>query len=226
MPEREPCTCGSCVNTFSTKNAEDDLKRYRKQGPDAMTQALIDAIRAEGIEGASLLDVGGGIGAIPLGLLAAGLGTAESVDASEAYVTIAKTEAERRGLADRTSHHFGTLSELADAIGAADVVTLDKVVCCNADLPLLLGDVVARARRMVGLIYPRESWWNGIAARGIAAFGWLTRDPTRWFLHPHAEIDGILERAGFERRQVDRSWIWQVDLYVRPEAQVRVSPSS
>ena len=69
---------------------------------------------------------------------------------------------------------------------------------------------------MVGLIYPRERWWNGIAARGIALWGWLTRDPTRWYLHPHAEIDGILRRAGFERRDVDHSFIWDVVLYVRP----------
>src|SRR5215213_6050670 len=107
MPKREPCACGGCVNTFSTKEAENDLRRYRKDGPDATTRALIDAIRSEGIKGASVLDIGGGIGAIQLELLAAGAATAESVDASEAYVTVARAEAERRGVADRTAHHFG-----------------------------------------------------------------------------------------------------------------------
>lgn len=226
MPERDPCTCGGCVNTFSTKQAESDLTRYRRNGPDATTRALIEAIRAQGIEGASLLDVGGGIGAIQLELLAAGLGTAESVDASEAYVAVARREAERRGLADRTSHRFGTLTELAEECAEADIVTLDKVVCCNADLPLLLGDVVARARRMIGLVYPRDRWWNGLFSRCLAAWGWLTRDPTRWYLHTDAEIDGILRGAGFERREVQRSLIWQVALYVRPFDQRSVSPSS
>lgn len=215
MPSREPCTCGSCVNTFSAKNAESDLKAYRRDGPGRTTRALVDAIRAEGVEGASLLDVGGGIGAIQLELLAAGLGSAESVDASEAYVAVARAEAERRGLSDRTTHRFGTLAELAGKVGTADIVTLDKVVCCSADLPLLLGDVVQKARRMIGLIYPRDVWWNAVAARVLAVVGWVTRDPTRWYLHREARIDGILRGAGFTRRDVDRSFIWQVALYVR-----------
>ena len=225
MPDREPCTCG-CVNTFTTKAAEDDLRSYRQDGAGAATQSLIDAIRAEGIEGASLLDVGGGIGAIQLELLGAGLATAVSVDASEGYVSIARSEAARRGFADRTSHRLGTLADLADEVGPADIVTLDKVVCCNADLPLLLGDVVLRARRIVGLVYPRDRWWNAIGAAVLATWGWLTRDSTRWYLHSEAEVDGILKSAGFERRDVDRTLIWQVALYVRPDAQVSGSTSS
>lgn len=214
MPD-EPCRCG-CVNTFSTKDAEGDLERYRKQGPDRTTRALIDAIRAEGIEGASLLDIGGGIGAIQLELLAAGLGRSTSVDASEAYVAVARSEALRRGYAEAASHRFGTLADVQSEVDGADVVTLDRVVCCSSDLPALLGTAVERARRMVGLVYPRPTWWNRLAARGINGFGWLTRDPTRWHLHPEAEIRGILQRAGFERRDVDRSFVWQVALYVRP----------
>ncbi len=214
MPD-EPCRCG-CVNTFSTKDAEGDLERYRKQGPDRTTRALIDAIRAEGIDGASLLDIGGGIGAIQLELLAAGLGRSTSVDASEAYVAVARAEALRRGYAEAASHRFGTLADVQSEVAAADVVTLDRVVCCSSDLPALLGTAVERARRMVGLVYPRPTWWNRIAARVINAFSWLTRDPTRWHLHPEAEIRGILQRAGFERRDVDRSFVWQVALYVRP----------
>ncbi|HET9852185.1 MAG TPA: methyltransferase domain-containing protein [Candidatus Limnocylindrales bacterium] len=204
------------MNTFSTKDADDDLRRYKKQGPDATTRALIDAIRAEGIEGASLLDIGGGIGAIQLELLAAGLGRSWSVDASEAYVAVARDEAARREYTDRASHRFGTLADVQADLEPADVVTLDRVVCCSSDLPALLGTAVDRARRMVGLVYPRPTWWNRVAARVINAFGWLTRDPTRWHLHPEEEIREILRRAGFERRDIDRTFIWQVALYVRP----------
>ena len=72
-----------------------------------------------------------------------------------------------------------------------------------------------RAKRVVGLVYPRETWWNRLAARVMAAWGWLTRDQTRWHLHATADIDRILRGAGFERREVDRTFIWQVVLYVR-----------
>jgi SAM-dependent methyltransferase len=224
MPD-SPCSCG-CVNTFSTKDARNDLKRYLKQGPDATTRALIDAIRAEGIEGATLLDVGGGIGAIPLELLAAGLASVQAVDATEGYVEVARAEAARRGFGERTRHLLGSLEELAAEIEPADVVTLDRVVCCDPDAVALLGAVTDRARRMVGLVYPRVTWWNKVAARGLAAFGWLTRDDTRWHLHDDRTVDGLLRRAGFQRREVDRSFIWQVALYVRRDAQVSGSISS
>ena len=214
MPDDTPCSCG-CPNTFSTKEADADLKRYLKTGPNPSTRALIEAIVAEGIEGATLLDIGSGIGAIQLGLLAAGATGAESVDATDAYVTVARAEAERRGYGDRTRGHVGDFVALAAEIDAADVVTLDKVVCCYSDMPALMTRAAAHSRRMVGLVYPRTTWWNRLAARVMAAWGWLTRDPTRWHLHATADIDRILRGAGFERREVDRTFIWQVVLYVR-----------
>jgi hypothetical protein len=214
MPDQAGCSCG-CPNTFDAKAAEGDLKRYLDRGPEGTTRALIDAIVAEGIEGATLLDIGGGIGAIQLELLAAGAATAESVDATAEYVATARDEATRRGFADRTHGRVGTFESLAPIIEPADIVTLDKVVCCDPNLPALLGEAAARARRMVGLVYPRETWWNRIAARGLAVWGWLTRDPTRWHLHPAGEIDSILRAAGFRRRDVDRTLIWQVALYVK-----------
>ena len=215
MPERDPCTCG-CPNTFSTKDAEGDLNRYRKQGPDGTTRALIDAIVAEGIDGATLLDIGGGIGAIPLELLAAGAASATSVDATEAYIAIARGEAERRGYGDRTSARVGAFEDLAPRIDSADVVTLDRVVCCDPDLPGLLRPAAERARRVVGLVYPRNAWWNRVAARAIAAFGWLTRNDTRWHLHRTGDVDAILREAGFRPREIELTLIWQVVLYVRP----------
>ena len=215
---QQPCGPGcGCVNTFSTKEAEADLRRFREHGVEGATRSLVEAIKAEGIVGANLLDVGGGIGAIQLELLAAGLARSASVDATEAYVSVARAEAERRGYGDRAVHRFGTLAELAPEMEPADIVTLDKVVCCDPNLPELLDAVTAKARRMVGLIYPRVTWWNRIASKLLATWGTVTRDPMRWHLHPDAQVDRPLRAAGYERREIDRTLIWQVVLYVRPE---------
>lgn len=214
MPDRQSSDCCS-VNTFSRREAEADLRRYRRSGIDGATKALVEAIKAQGIEGASLLDVGGGIGAIQLELLAAGIGSAQSVDASEPYVEVAREEAARRGFADRTRHVFGHLADVGAAAGPADVVTLDKVVCCDPDVARLLGEVSGRARRMIGLVYPRTVWWNQVATRIFDAWGRVTRDPTRWYLHPTPRVDGLLRDAGFVRHDVTRTFIWQVVLYIR-----------
>jgi hypothetical protein len=215
MPDENQCRCG-CPNTFDAKAAAGDLRRYLDKGPDGTTQSLIDAIVAEGVDGATLLDIGGGIGAIQLALLSAGAASATSVDATESYVSTALAEAERRGYGDRTSGRVGTFEELAPEIEPADVVTLDKVVCCDPDLPALLESASARARRMVGLVYPRATWWNRIAKVCIDGFAWLTRSGTRFHLHQPADMDRILSAAGFRRRDVDHTLVWQVALYVRP----------
>ena len=214
MPERTPCDCG-CPNVFSSKEAENDLKGYRRNGPGSSTKALIDAILLEGVDGASLLDIGAGIGAIQLGLLPAGLARAESVDATEAYVETARDEAIRQGYGERVSGRVADFVAVAAEIAPADVVTLDKVVCCSRDMPALLGRAAERARRVIGLVYPRETWWNRLASRALALWGWLSRDPTRWYLHPSVEIDSLLEKAGFERHDVRRELIWQIVIYRR-----------
>lgn len=213
MPDA-PCNC-NCINTFSTKEADADLERFRKEGPSRSTRALLEAIVAEGVEGATLLDIGAGIGAIQLGLLEAGAASAQTVDASEAYVETARAEAERRGYGDRTHGQLGDFVALAGDIALADIVTLDKVVCCYADMPSLIRQVAEHAGRVVGMVYPREAWWNRIASRAFAALGWLTRDTTRWHVHRTSDIDSILRGAGFARREIRRDMVWQVVLYLR-----------
>jgi len=214
MTDRPTCDCG-CANVFGTREAEGDLKRYRRNGPDSTTKALIEAIVAEGIEGATLLDIGGGIGAIPFELLDAGAASAQSIDATDAYIAVERQEAARRGLADRVTARVGDFVALAPDIDPADVVTLDKVVCCYVDMPALVGRAADRARRMVGLVFPRETWWNRVAARLVDSWSWLTRSPVRWRLHPPADIDRLLAGAGFERHDVSRDFIWHVVLYRR-----------
>lgn len=218
MPERRPCDCGCSPNTFSDREAANDLKRYLEKGPDKTTRALVDAIVREGIEGARVLDVGGGIGAIQLELMAAGAARAEAVDASEAYVETARAEAERRGYGDRTTARHGDFVGLAPLIEPADVVTLDRVVCCYPDVNALLGAATEKATRIVGLVYPRDIWWNRAVGRVINAWGWLTRDSTRWYLYRTEQVDGIMRRAGFAGRDISRDWIWQVVLYRREAA--------
>jgi len=217
MSNGSPCDCG-CANVFSTKEAEGDLKRYLRSGPPSSTKALIDALVAEGVEDATLLDIGAGIGAIQLALLAAGAARAESVDATEAYVETAQAEAARRGFGDRVTGRVGDFVAVASELPSADFVTLDKVVCCYPDAQALLGRAAEHANRAIGLVYPRETWWNRVAARLLAVWGRLTRDPIRWHLHPTAEIDALLDRAGFERHEVRRELIWHIALYRRRPA--------
>jgi predicted TPR repeat methyltransferase len=214
MPDQAPCGCG-CANVFSTRDAKDDLKRYQDHGPDPTTRALIAAITREGVEGATLLDIGGGIGAIQLELLAAGAARSEGVDASPPYIRLARTEANRRGLADRAVGRVGDFVAVAAEVEPADIVTLDRVVCCYSDPAALVGRAADHAVRLVGLVYPRTNWWIRLGARIANITLRFRRGGSRIYVHPDRAVEAPLRTAGFERRTIKRTLIWQVALFVR-----------
>src|SRR5438067_9283226 len=133
-----PDCCDCYSDKFDEAKAAEDLARYRRDGPDRTTRLLLDALRAEGVSGATLLDVGGGVGVVQHELLGAAVRHAVAVDASRAYVRTARAEAERRGTAERTTSLLGDFVALAPEIAPADVVTLDRVICCYADMESLV----------------------------------------------------------------------------------------
>jgi Methyltransferase domain len=211
---------GSCCKgvdeLFGERTARHDLSRYRRRGPSKPTRMLLDAIEREGIEGATVLDVGGGVGTIQQELLAAGARHATGVEASAAYVRAAASEAERRGHADRASQRHGDFVALAHEIEPADVVTLDRVICCYPDMPSLVGRSADRARRLYGLVYPRDTWWVALAIRAANAAMRLTGRAFRAHLHRSRAIDAVAREHGLELKLARHAGpVWQVALYER-----------
>jgi magnesium-protoporphyrin O-methyltransferase len=154
------CQCHGIQTLFSERVARHDLKRYRRKGPLQTTRILLDALRAEGVADASLLDIGGGVGAITHELLSAGAAKATVVDASPAYLQAAQAEAERQGHRDRITYRFGDFVALAPEMAPVDVVTLDRVICCSDDMQALVSASAEKAGRLYGVVYPRDTWWD------------------------------------------------------------------
>jgi magnesium-protoporphyrin O-methyltransferase len=203
---------------FGEKRADRELRRYRKNGPAKTTKILIDAITSEGVEGKTLLDIGGGVGAIQHELLKAGAGRSVGVDASPAYLKAAKEESVRLGHADRVRHHEGDFVEIAPSIEPADIVTLDRVVCCYDDVDSLVGQSSARANKLYGLVYPRDNWFLRSAIRVANLFLWLTRCPFRAFVHPSARVEALVAESGLHRRFYRRTALWQVVIFAKEGA--------
>ncbi len=193
------CCCAStdCYDAkFDDARAAEDLRSYRSKGPGPTTRLLLDALRAEGVEGTTLLDVGGGVGVIQHELLDAGVRRAVQVDASHAYVRAARAEAERRGHADRTTFLHGDFVALAPEIEPADVVTLDRVICCHPDMEALVAASASRARRVYGIVVPRDAWWVRAGDGGANALRRLRRDRFRTYVHPLAAINAAIREHG------------------------------
>jgi magnesium-protoporphyrin O-methyltransferase len=193
----------------------EDLDKLRDSGPRAETQELLDVLRAEGVEGASLLDIGAGVGAVHLALLEAGAARAVDVDASRDYLAAARSEAERRDLSERVEYRYGDVVELADALPAADIVTADSVICCYPNLGPLLAAMVRGAPRLVGLTYADEAWWLRGWMRLMNAWWAFRRLPDRWYIHRHREVDRLMAEAGYAVIHDGGSWNWRVVVYRR-----------
>jgi magnesium-protoporphyrin O-methyltransferase len=212
-------SCGSnCCGTadfFGDRMARQKLRKYRRRGPFGTTKRLLAALREAPGPKDTLLDVGGGVGMIAHEMLAAGASSAAIVDASPSFLAAAAEESERRRTSSRLRLQLGDVVELRDAVPAADVVTLDKVVCCYVDMEGLLAATAPRARRLMGLVYPRDDWW----VRAFVALGnrvlQLRGSTFRSYVHRNAAIEAALSRAGLVRRTQRRGPIWIVAVFER-----------
>jgi magnesium-protoporphyrin O-methyltransferase len=209
------CQCQGIEELFSQEYVTKELARYRAKGPDKTTRLLAEAIKAGGVDGLTLLDIGGGVGAVQHELLGAGADHVTSVEASAAYALAARSEAARRGYAERVSYHHGNFVDLAADIPPADIVTLDRVICCYPDMEKLVGLSAERARRLYGLVYPHDAWWIKIGLAFQNFIFRLRRSPFRTFSHPTQSVEAMLARHGFKRRSYYRTLVWQVVVYTR-----------
>ena len=215
--------CGGGIpsfeRVFDRRAADDDLRRLRKHGPPWSTRTLVDGLAAGmDLAGTSVIDIGAGVGAVHLGLLERGARSATDVEGSSAYLDAARVEAVRRGLDERVRHVLGDATVVGPELEPADIVALDRVVCCYGDLAALLSAASSLARRRIGLVYPRDAWWaragvaisNPIMFRGTAGY--------RVHIHRVAAVAGLLRDAGFEPLGLRVARIWRVETWERVTA--------
>jgi 2-polyprenyl-3-methyl-5-hydroxy-6-metoxy-1,4-benzoquinol methylase len=208
--------CGPAYDRcFGARQARRDARRYRKHGLDETAQRLVDELAERGVDGASVLEVGGGVGAVDLELLGRGAERAVVVELSNGYDEEARTLAAEAGAEARIERRHGDFAEEEAAIEPADVVVLHRVVCCYPDPQLLVGAAARHARRLLALSVPRDTWWLrlGLSAANV----WFRlRGGIQTYVHPPAEVVRIAEAAGFATVLDERATrIWRVAVFER-----------
>ncbi len=213
------CTSGCCrayENAFDAKYAQGDLDDYRAKGPERSTQVLLDLIRAAtNLQGATVLDIGGGVGAVHHELLKGGAAFATDVDGSSAYIAASKQEAQRLNHADRMAHQLGNFVDVAADVADADIVTLDRVICCYPDLPSLAGAAAGKARKLIGLVWPRDVWWMQIGLWGFNVIERFSKHPLYQTFHRVADVDRVMGEHGFGVHAERNAGMWHARVYVR-----------
>jgi hypothetical protein len=213
------CNRRAYEELFDAKEAWKDARDYRRRGLDGTARRLVDFLRGRGVAGRTVLEVGGGVGAIQLELLRAGATRAVNVELSPAYEEAARDLADEAGLSDRLERRVMDFAQEADSVDSADIVLMHRVVCCYPDADTLVSASARRANEFLGLVFPRAGWWIRLGAWVGNRWFRFRKCDFRVYAHPPDVVLGIAEARGFRPVLNERGLIWQVVILERSDEQ-------
>jgi hypothetical protein len=174
---------------------------------------MVDALVERGLAGWTLLEIGGGAGGSVVTLLESGVGRATVFDLSPASEQVAGELVTERGLTGRVTWHTGDFLRLAHQTATADLVFLNRVVCCYPDMPHLVDAAAGRAMRCLAMSFPRDRMSTRIGVRFLNGYLRMRRSSFRVFVH---DVGAILDRiaaAGFTEFASGTSPVWEWHLW-------------
>ena len=170
---------------------------------------MIASVSVGPLRGMRVLEIGGGIGRIQAELLATDADQGEVVELVPAYERYARELARETGLVDRTSFRIVDILEEPDVVEPADIVVLNRVVCCSPDGVDLAAAAARLARRTLVLSFPRDVIWVRVGIRLLNASFWLRRSPFRAYVHRPNALFAAMNRGGLHVAEGGHGAFWQ-----------------
>jgi hypothetical protein len=171
---------------------------------------MLETVAGGDVEGATVLEIGGGIGALQVELLRAGAARGEVVELVDAYEPYARELAEEQGLADRAGFRVLDVLENPEAVDPAAIVILNRVVCCSPDGVALTELAGRMAQRALLLSFPRDRLLVRVGIRLVNAWQRLSRSSFRVFLHSPAALLAAAEAQGLRLATHERKRLWEL----------------
>jgi 2-polyprenyl-3-methyl-5-hydroxy-6-metoxy-1,4-benzoquinol methylase len=194
---------------FRPETARQNLESYRKKGLGALSRRMVAAAASNGLDGARVLDIGGGIGAIQAELLESGAERGEIVELVSSYGEPALELAREKGLEGRVSYRIADILESPEVVEPADVVVMNRVVCCSPDGVDLTAAASRLTRRTLVLSFPRDVVWARAGVRLLNVGLWLMRRSFRTFVHPAAALLAAAEGEGLRVAERGNDAFWE-----------------
>jgi 2-polyprenyl-3-methyl-5-hydroxy-6-metoxy-1,4-benzoquinol methylase len=208
------CCARDYERLFSGKAAERDARRFRKHGVRGSARTLVEL--AGEVSGATVLEVGGGVGGIELALLDAGAARATNIELSSTYEHSADELLAEHALSGRVDRRVGDFVAEADGIEPHDVVVLHRVVCCYPDVDALVGAAGERARDRLLLTYPQQRALVRLGAAGANLVFRLSGSTFRLYVHKRSRIDAAARRHGLApATTVRHGLLWESTAFAR-----------
>ncbi len=190
-------------------------RRFEKKGFEASQKQLMAGLRQAGFRHATVLEIGSGVGYLHHTLLQEGAKSAMGVELSARMLEEARIWAQEKGLAERTRYIEGDFLAIADEIPPAEVVVMDKVVCCYPDAEGLVKAAVARSGRVLALTYPRDRWITRAGEVLGTILLKLIGSDFRPYVHDPEAIEEWICNAGFRKQFQDQTFIWLTQIYIK-----------
>ena len=204
------CNPRGCDHFFSPRFARRMAARYRKRGLDRPSRRMVEFLASHDLDGATVLEVGGGVGEIQLELLKHGAARTVNLELSPAYEQEAVRLAREAGVEGRIERRLHDIAIEPAAVEPVDVVVLHRVVCCYPDYERLLGAAGDHAGRLLVFSHPpRNLISRAIVATQNLGFRLMRRE-FRTFAHPPAAMLEVLERRGLRPAYAHRGVPWHV----------------
>ena len=206
------CDPRGCDEFFGDKFARRVAKRYRKRGLDKTSKRIVAFLERSGVQGATVLEIGGGVGEIQLELLKRGAASAINLELSTAYDVEARRLLREAGIDEgRVERRRHDIAEDPEGVEPADVVVLHRVVCCYPDYERLLGAAASHARHALVFSHPPRNLASRafIAMQGVALR--LGRKEFRAFAHPPLAMLDVCRSHGLSATDAHRGLVWHVE---------------
>jgi magnesium-protoporphyrin O-methyltransferase len=210
---------------FDRRRAQRELERYLRRGVGQPTTKIVEILIRQKITGYEILEIGFGIGALHLELLQAGAARAVGLELSPAYIETARELARRLGFEQAVSYRLHNIAEQAGEVAAADLVLMNRVICCYGDLPGLVTPAARRARHYFLLSFPLEAWWTRLGVKILNGWLALARREFRTYLHSPAAVRATAEAAGLTQILEAYSGFWQIVLFERLNGDRSAAPT-
>lgn len=198
-------------DTFGDRFARRIARRYRRRGLNRTQLRLVEFLAERGLQDATVLEIGGGLGEIQIELLRRGASHVTNLEISEGYEQQAAELLAATGMSDRVDRRFLDIAVAPEEVEPADVVVLHRVVCCYPDYERLLGAAGSHARRMLVFSHPPRNWFSRVVIGWDNLLRRLRRNDFRAFVHPPEAMERVLRGQGLTPRYRHRSSLsWEV----------------
>ena len=194
---------------FDEKFARKTLRRYRKKGLDPIERGMVASVAAAERNGGRVLELGGGIGAVQAELIVAGADRGEVVELLSAYEPYAREVARDKHIEDRTTFRVADVLDAPNPVVPADVVVLNRVVCCTPDGVRLTAVAARLANRVVLLSYPRDRFVIRVGMTLVNTAMRVLGRSFRVFLHPTSALFAAARDEGFQTAETGRTFVWE-----------------